>query len=381
MDHVVTVASPHGSAGLSVPPSCPRGWSSLVALRRCPRILRCPIIVRCPWFCSIGSNTQNGDVRHDFGTSVRSTSTNASFTFDFRIDPDELLPVLGWEFTHSDPNSSAVTPRSPENNLHFDFQTSPSAHGNDSAIQLFPSDQTSLNVHQSAFGHIILTPDGDNPLPLASDPAPLSPPTINPESFAPSPGMQPSGSDSLGPSTSVIPSSSDFPTSTTLEPTDHGVSTAIRSARPQEIAQTPYTRGIKTRHRHSAPGPGEARVSYGDMGFSLQRAHEEDFAGMEGRDRAAVSGERMQQKMTVRITFDGFEPYSRQINVLAAASRGNGRKQPTKARLATLMAREVKAFVNKNPSFPYAWEQLVLLHVDFVSNGSLQPRIGVTVAT
>ncbi|RPD77279.1 hypothetical protein L226DRAFT_533274 [Lentinus tigrinus ALCF2SS1-7] len=90
----------------------------------------------------------------------------------------------------------------------------------------------------------------------------------------------------------------------------------------------------------------------------------------------------MAQKMSIRFQFVGHTPYSRQASVLRS-TKGNGRvEQPTKGFLATLAARELERFMEsenaRDPScFPYRLDQLVLLDIRLVSDGSLQPSVGV----
>ncbi|KAI0748934.1 hypothetical protein C8Q74DRAFT_1374317 [Fomes fomentarius] len=139
----------------------------------------------------------------------------------------------------------------------------------------------------------------------------------------------------------------------------------------EEISQRLYTKGIK---RHTSP----PRVSYGTLGLSLDDALVEDVKDMSGGEEdVAFPEECMGQKQSIRLEFENHGSYGHQVNVLS--ERRGLKKQPTKSRLAMIVAKEIKRFMNKNPNFAacYKWEQLVLLHIDIVSKGSLQPRIGV----
>ncbi|KAI0748940.1 hypothetical protein C8Q74DRAFT_380826 [Fomes fomentarius] len=153
-----------------------------------------------------------------------------------------------------------------------------------------------------------------------------------------------------------------------------GSSSAICNEIPQKL----YTRGI-TRGCYRA---GTRRtVSYGPSGFSIEDAFAEQLQDLAGSEDTAFPGERLGQKPSVRIEFAGYNAYARQVNVLLRDRRcmDSEWKQPTKGRLAIIVAREVKKFLDKNDNFSddYPWERLVLLHVDIVSKGTLQPRIGV----
>ncbi|RDX49484.1 hypothetical protein OH76DRAFT_533621 [Lentinus brumalis] len=83
----------------------------------------------------------------------------------------------------------------------------------------------------------------------------------------------------------------------------------------------------------------------------------------------------MSQKMSVRYQFKKYRVHKPQVNVLRWAHRKM--KQPTYHHLARIAAKEMQRFMDKNKDFPYEWRDLVLLHIDLVSKGSLQPRIGV----
>ncbi|KAI0710583.1 hypothetical protein C8Q76DRAFT_694658 [Earliella scabrosa] len=141
------------------------------------------------------------------------------------------------------------------------------------------------------------------------------------------------------------------------------------------IEQTPYGNQSKRANRAN-PRQGD-RVSYGANGFSLAEAYAENLHGLEDSEKRAFPKEKMKQKRSVRLQFEDYAPTTRQVNVLK--TRGSGRLQPTKGWLAVLMAREIRSFMDKHPSFSesYSWDQLVLLHVDVVSKGSLQPTIGI----
>ncbi|KAI0710584.1 hypothetical protein C8Q76DRAFT_737967 [Earliella scabrosa] len=123
-----------------------------------------------------------------------------------------------------------------------------------------------------------------------------------------------------------------------------------------------------------------AYVSYGENGFPLQdlsprKARRGSRRGWNDLDSEAFPGHEFGQKISIRLLFIGFPAYTRQVNVLCI--RGGKSIAPTKARLAAIISRELRRFLISHPTFPYRLKDLVLLHLEYVSTGTMQPVIAV----
>ncbi|KAI0743976.1 hypothetical protein C8Q80DRAFT_1122305 [Daedaleopsis nitida] len=141
------------------------------------------------------------------------------------------------------------------------------------------------------------------------------------------------------------------------------------------LRQSKYTRG--------QPFDNEEQriptISFGAL--NMHEALEDDCASLEDRMRPAWAKElRTATKLSIVFSFDGHPtPYTHQVHILRA-----GGEPPERARLAGVVARELQRFMAENPDQPLrahgrsvGFEELLLVEVEHVSKGSLQPTIGV----
>ncbi|KAI0746219.1 hypothetical protein C8Q80DRAFT_1344830 [Daedaleopsis nitida] len=135
-----------------------------------------------------------------------------------------------------------------------------------------------------------------------------------------------------------------------------------------EIPQTAYTKGMG---RVTCPP-----VKYGATGISLVDAIRSEKTVVLQGDTDTAFPLNFNQKISVRLELVGYGSFtSEQINVLRT-DKGK-RLQPSRAHLAHIAAKGLKQVIEKNrPPFPYMFEDLVLLEVRRVSQGSIQPIIG-----
>ncbi|EIW62726.1 uncharacterized protein TRAVEDRAFT_43062 [Trametes versicolor FP-101664 SS1] len=118
-------------------------------------------------------------------------------------------------------------------------------------------------------------------------------------------------------------------------------------------------------------------------GCSLQRALTDETSDLVGREAAAFgAAASLPQKMSIILMFSGHARYSHQANILRARQT-----PPTRAQLATIVAREVLRFLTKarELGIPLQFrghavlglQDLVLMEVRHVSKSSIQPVIGI----
>ncbi|KAI0760233.1 hypothetical protein C8Q74DRAFT_1372155 [Fomes fomentarius] len=114
-------------------------------------------------------------------------------------------------------------------------------------------------------------------------------------------------------------------------------------------------------------------INYGPGGFSVKSALEKRFEYLPDHEKRPLrSGEKLQQKMSIRFLFDGYPSYDRQVNV---ATSKRGKKLPlTKGSLAHLSANELMKCLKAN-NCTYSPAELVLLSIYVASSGSLQPIV------
>ncbi|KAI0723625.1 hypothetical protein C8Q76DRAFT_723479 [Earliella scabrosa] len=142
------------------------------------------------------------------------------------------------------------------------------------------------------------------------------------------------------------------------------------------LPQDPYQEHC-TRRTTTLSGP----IEFGHM--SLLDATQTRLDDYPDRGRPAFSPDiQIGQKMSVRLQFDGHRPYTRQINV---GRIKRTRRSLTRGELATLVAKEIVRFIDKEKQYgtplrllerEVSSADLVLVKVRHVSRGSIQPEIG-----
>ncbi|EIW62819.1 uncharacterized protein TRAVEDRAFT_43140 [Trametes versicolor FP-101664 SS1] len=127
--------------------------------------------------------------------------------------------------------------------------------------------------------------------------------------------------------------------------------------------------------------PAMSQQQLGFYGFNLQSAFQEDVQGLVDPNGQAFQVQ-LKQKMTVIFLFPGWERYSRQVHVHTANKTSH-----TRGKLANVIAKEMVQFMaaTSKEGRPLRSQEgkivelqdLVLVDISHVSQGSLQPTIGV----
>ncbi|KAI0714991.1 hypothetical protein C8Q76DRAFT_795798 [Earliella scabrosa] len=144
-----------------------------------------------------------------------------------------------------------------------------------------------------------------------------------------------------------------------------------------EVPQVKYSNGCRRGSDFA-----DCYVSYGDIGWNLGKLLSNGYTDQPDFNIQAFENT-LPQKMTFRYSFIGYVlDHWRQVNVLRQSKDCRdtpGKEQPTKGRLATLAAQEMKRYIERcekeGKPFPYQLGQLWIRRIDMPSVGSLQPRI------
>ncbi|KAL1945950.1 hypothetical protein VTO73DRAFT_1952 [Trametes versicolor] len=138
------------------------------------------------------------------------------------------------------------------------------------------------------------------------------------------------------------------------------------------LPQTLYEGGLRAARLHPV-------IQF--YGFNLQSAFQEDVQGLVDPNGQAFQVQ-LKQKMTVIFLFPGWERYSRQVHVHTANKTSH-----TRGKLANVIAKEMVQFMaaTSKEGRPLRSQEgkivelqdLVLVDICHVSQGSLQPTIGV----
>ncbi|KAI1796792.1 hypothetical protein LXA43DRAFT_575930 [Ganoderma leucocontextum] len=116
--------------------------------------------------------------------------------------------------------------------------------------------------------------------------------------------------------------------------------------------------------------------------FRLLSANAKDFDALSSPNEVAFPNVTFGQKISFRLRVVGRPPYDRQVNIPRA---GRSKSSPARATLATLMAKEIKQFVdhereNRRPLMhlgrAITLDDLCLVEIRHVSRASIQPVIG-----
>lgn len=141
---------------------------------------------------------------------------------------------------------------------------------------------------------------------------------------------------------------------------------SAKLAQLKELPQETYTGGAKS---HFQP----KSVHFGDN-CRLDVLHRGDYSQLTNPHELPWDL-RVSSKPSCRFLYNNHKPYQRQVYLMT------GTVLPTKARLALLAAQEMKRFLDRcekdGEPFGYRMEDLYLLRIDYVSKGTIQPRIGI----
>ncbi|PIL25501.1 hypothetical protein GSI_13392 [Ganoderma sinense ZZ0214-1] len=133
---------------------------------------------------------------------------------------------------------------------------------------------------------------------------------------------------------------------------------------------------------HSPETPASSACDF-DGTLTLGDALRKTFSRISGHgSRRAFPGYRFAAKMTFLHMFNpdlgsSYRPRKKQVTVVT--TRRSVVQQPSEARLAYLVAREMEKYLKecelRGKPFPYSLDQIVLRRIDLASRGTLRPRL------